>query len=260
VAEQPAIPIGLDIGSTTAKGVMVGPNGEIIAKHIRNTGASVSSVALDILQVLCDAAGVTREQCTITATGYGRASVDFASRNITEITCHSIGVHHLNPKIRLLIDVGGQDSKAIRIGSNGRPEDFQLNDKCSAGTGRFLEVMARVLEISLDELGPLALKSKHPSTITSTCTVFAESEVVGRIGSGNAPEDIAAGVHLAMAAKVSSLAKQVKIEPPIGVTGGVALNPAFRHYLSQKLGHELWMPEAPQFTGALGAALLSINP
>jgi len=259
LAELPAIPVGLDIGSTTAKGVLLNPDKTVLTKYLQNTGASVSASANSIMERLCDAAGVSREQCTVIATGYGRASVDFAMRNVTEITCHSIGVHHLNPNIRLLIDVGGQDSKAIRIGKNGRPEDFQLNDKCSAGTGRFLEVMARVLDVSLDELGPLALKSKNPSQISSTCTVFAESEVIGRIGSGDAPEDIAAGVHLAMASKVRSLAKQVKIEPPVGVTGGVSLNPAFRHYLSKQIECTLWMPKDPQFTGALGAALLAFE-
>ncbi len=259
LAEPPAIPVGLDIGSTTAKGVMLNPDKTIIAKHLQNTGASVSTAASEIMDELCNAAGVSRDQCTVVATGYGRASVEFASRNITEITCHCVGINYLNPDIRLLIDVGGQDAKAIRIGKNGRPEDFQLNDKCSAGTGRFLEVMARVLDISIDELGPLALKSKNPSQISSTCTVFAESEVIGRIGSGDSPEDIAAGIHLAMASKVRSLAKQVKIEPPVGITGGVSLNPAFRYYLSNLIEQDLWMPDSPQYTGALGAALLTIE-
>jgi predicted CoA-substrate-specific enzyme activase len=162
--------------------------------------------------------------------------------------------------IRLLIDVGGQDSKVIRVGENGRPTDFELNDKCSAGTGRFLEVMARVLEVSIDELGPFALQSNSPCAISSTCTVFAESEVVGRIGAGESSKDIAAGVHAAMASKISTLSKRVGVVKPICVTGGVALNPAFRHYLSKQLGAELWMPHNPQITGALGAALLALEP
>jgi predicted CoA-substrate-specific enzyme activase len=159
-----------------------------------------------------------------------------------------------------LVDVGGQDSKAIRVGDNGRPTDFELNDKCSAGTGRFLEVMARVLEVSIDELGPFALQSNSPCTISNTCTVFAESEVVGRIGAGESPKDIAAGVHAAMASKISTLSKRVGVVTPVCVTGGVALNPAFRYYLSKQLGVELWMPENPQITGALGAALLALEP
>ena len=178
---------------------------------------------------------------------------------MTEITCHSRGVHSLNPGIRLLIDVGGQDSKVIRIGKKGRPEDFELNDKCSAGTGRFLEVMARVLGITIDELGPLALQSDSPSSISSTCTVFAESEVIGHIGAGAKPDDIAAGIHESMATKIVALAKRVKVVPPVCVTGGVALNPAFRHYLSKHLGTELWIPEEPQLTGALGAAVIALK-
>jgi predicted CoA-substrate-specific enzyme activase len=168
-------------------------------------------------------------------------------------------VHHLNPDIRLLIDVGGQDSKVIKIGSKGRPEDFEINDKCSAGTGRFLEVMARVLEVTMDELGPLALESNTPCTISSTCTVFAESEVVGRIGAGDSPNDIAAGIHASMASKIATLSKRVGIVEPVGVTGGVARNPAFRHYISKQLGVELWMPHIPQLTGALGAAILALK-
>ena len=160
----------------------------------------------------------------------------------------------------LLIDVGGQDSKVIRVGENGRPTGFELNDKCSAGTGRFLEVMARVLDVSIDELGPFALQSNSPSTISSTCTVFAESEVVGRIGAGENPKDIAAGVHAAMASKISTLSRRVGLTTPICVTGGVALNPAFRYYLSKQVGTELWMPDNPQLTGALGAAILSLEP
>jgi predicted CoA-substrate-specific enzyme activase len=168
-------------------------------------------------------------------------------------------VHQLNPDVRLLIDVGGQDSKVIRIGPKGRPEDFEINDKCSAGTGRFLEVMARVLEVTMDELGPLALESDSPCDISSTCTVFAESEVIGRIGAGDSPHDIAAGIHRSMALKIATLSKRVGVVQPIGVTGGVAQNPAFRHYISRQLDAELWVPEEPQLTGALGAAVLALK-
>jgi len=209
------------------------------------------------LEELSQASGKDLAGLPIVSTGYGRTSVEFTHEAVTEITCHSVGVHSLNADIRLLIDVGGQDSKVIKIGPNGRPTDFELNDKCSAGTGRFLEVMARVLEVSIDDLGPLALQSTSPCTISSTCTVFAESEVVGKIGTGVAPADIAAGAHSAMAAKVGALARRVGLTTPIGVTGGVALNSAFRHYLSKQLDSPLWIPEKPQLTGALGAAILA---
>ncbi|KXH72053.1 MAG: hypothetical protein AM326_03765 [Candidatus Thorarchaeota archaeon SMTZ-45] len=251
--------IGLDVGSTTTKGVMVDSKGSIIATHLQGTGASAASAVAHVLESLFSTSGKTRDDCRIIGTGYGRNIVDIAYKTVTEITCHSVGVNTLNPDIRLLIDVGGQDSKVIKIGSNGRPEDFELNDKCSAGTGRFLEVMARVLEVSMDDLGPLALKSKSPCTISSTCTVFAESEVIGRIGSGDSPADIAAGVHLSMASKIGSLSKRVGVATPIGVTGGVALNPAFRHYLSDILKADLWVPEIPQLTGALGAAIIAMK-
>jgi predicted CoA-substrate-specific enzyme activase len=251
--------IGLDVGSTTTKGVLINYDKEVLASSLVPTGASASLSVKRILDELSIQMGHDLSDIMTIGTGYGRRQVEIAQKTITEITCHSIGVHTLNPDIRLLIDVGGQDSKVIRIGSNGRPSDFELNDKCSAGTGRFLEVMARVLEISIDELGPLALKSTSPCTISSTCTVFAESEVIGRIGAGEAAEDIAAGVHVAMAGKISALSRRVGVVTPASVTGGVALNPAFRHYLSKQMGIELWLPEIPQLTGALGAAVLAFE-
>jgi predicted CoA-substrate-specific enzyme activase len=254
-----ALRIGLDVGSTTTKAVLVDSERRILGSHLVPTGASGAGAAERCLRELSKKSGVDAAGLPTISTGYGRSLIDFADKSVTEITCHSIGVHHLNPDIRLLIDVGGQDSKAIRIGKNGRPTDFELNDKCSAGTGRFLEVMARVLGVSIDELGPIALESDSPCIISSTCTVFAESEVVGRIGAGESPKDIAAGAHAAMASKISTLSKRVGVVTPICVTGGVALNPAFRYYLSKQLGAELWMPDNPQLTGALGAALLSLE-
>jgi len=251
--------IGLDVGSTTTKAVLVDSEQGIVGSHLLNTGASAMKAAHKCLDELSRQTGQNVSGLPTVSTGYGRSLINFASESVTEITCHSVGVHHLNQSIRLLIDVGGQDSKAVRIGEKGRPTDFALNDKCSAGTGRFLEVMARVLEVSIDELGPFALKSNSPSTISSTCTVFAESEVIGRIGAGEDPNDIAAGAHAAMAKKIGALSRSVGLVSPVCVTGGVALNPAFRHYLSKELGTELWMPANPQFTGALGAALLSLK-
>jgi predicted CoA-substrate-specific enzyme activase len=251
--------IGLDVGSTTTKAVIVDSEKRVLCSHLANTGASAVKAAHKCLEELSRQVGQRTEGLPTISTGYGRSLITFANESVTEITCHSIGIHHLNPSIRLFIDVGGQDSKAVRIGEKGRPSDFALNDKCSAGTGRFLEVMARVLEVSIDELGPFALKSNSPSTISSTCTVFAESEVIGRIGAGEDPNDIAAGAHAAMAKKIGALSRSVGLVSPACVTGGVALNPAFRHYLSKELNIELWRPDNPQLTGALGAALLSLE-
>ena len=251
--------IGIDVGSTTAKGILIDSEHKVRAKHIMQTGATASKAIDKILKELELQSGLQLDSIAIIGTGYGRARIENATKTVTEITCHSIGVHSLNPEIRLLIDVGGQDAKVIRIGKDGRPEDFELNDKCSAGTGRFLEVMARVLDVTLDELGPLALQSDSPSSISSTCTVFAESEVIGHIGAGANPADIAAGIHESMTTKIGALAKRVKVVPPVCVTGGVALNPAFRHYLSKHLGTDLWIPEEPQLTGALGAAVEALR-
>ena len=249
--------IGIDVGSTTTKGVLISEDLKVLAKFILLTGASASLAVEQVMNNLESIYGKALSDIPIISTGYGRARVENAGKTVTEITCHSIGVYSLNDQIRLLIDVGGQDSKVIRIGSNGRPEDFELNDKCSAGTGRFLEVMAHVLDVTIDDLGPLALQSSTPSSISSTCTVFAESEVIGHIGAGENPADIAAGIHASMATKIGFLAKRVGIKTPIGVTGGVALNPAFRYYLSKQLDAELWVPENPQLTGALGAAVIA---
>ena len=254
-----ALGIGVDVGSTTTKGVLIDESLNVRAQHLLLTGASASSAVKQVMLNLESRYGHSLREIPIISTGYGRTRVENAEKSVTEITCHSIGVHSLNQEIRLLIDVGGQDSKVIRIGRDGRPEDFELNDKCSAGTGRFLEVMARVLDVSIDELGPLALQSTTPSSISSTCTVFAESEVIGHIGAGENAADIAAGIHASMAAKIGSLSKRVGLVRPVCVTGGVALNPAFRFYLSKHLDAELWVPDYPQFTGALGAAVIALR-
>ena len=251
--------VGIDVGSTTTKGVLLDSDGNIVAKSLMLTGASATQAVKKTLENITSLSKIDVNGVPVISTGYGRARVELAVKSVTEITCHSVGVHHINPDIRLLIDVGGQDAKVIRIGSSGRPEDFELNDKCSAGTGRFLEVMARELEISIDDLGPLALQSKSPCSISSTCTVFAESEVIGHIGAGESAADIAAGVHVSMVSKISALSKRVGVKEPVCVTGGVALNPAFRHHLSDQLGVELWVPDEPQLTGALGAAVLALE-
>jgi len=251
--------VGIDVGSTTTKGVLLDSSGNIIAKSLMLTGASAVQAVEKTLHNISSSSNIDLNGVPMISTGYGRARVELAEKSVTEITCHSVGVHYINPDIRLLIDVGGQDSKVIRVGSSGRPEDFELNDKCSAGTGRFLEVMARVLDVSIDELGPLALQSKTPCSISSTCTVFAESEVIGHIGAGKSAADIAAGVHISMVSKISALSKRVGVKEPVCVTGGVALNPAFKHHLSNQLGVELWVPDEPQLTGALGAAVIALE-
>jgi len=251
--------IGIDVGSTTTKAILLDVDQNVVARFLQATGASAQKSVQRCIDELSTISQQNLSHVPAISTGYGRRQALTATKSITEITCHSIGVHSLNPEIHTLIDVGGQDSKVIRIGSDGRPTDFELNDKCSAGTGRFLEVMAKVLELPINELGPLSLQAKNPSIISSTCTVFAESEVIGRIGAGDNPADIAAGVHKAMAAKIATLSQRVGVELPVSVTGGVALNPGFCYYLGQQLQTELWVPDAPQYTGALGAAILALG-
>ena len=176
---------------------------------------------------------------------------------MTEITCHAIGAHYSNPSIQTIIDVGGQDSKVIRINNQGKVQDFDMNDKCSAGSGRFLEVMADALEVSIEEFGELGLKSASPSKISSTCTVFAESEVISRLNQGANRNDIIAGIHKAIVNKIVALSARVGIEPNVALTGGVALNPAVKVLLENSLGLEIIIPETPQLNGAIGAALLA---
>jgi predicted CoA-substrate-specific enzyme activase len=207
LAKQSNYGIGIDVGSTTTKAVLIDTTGKVKAQYLLATGASAKKSVQRCLEKLAAISKQDLSAIPIISTGYGRSQANFATKSVTEITCHGIGVHSLNQEIQTLIDIGGQDSKVIRIGSNGRPTDFELNDKCSAGTGRFLEVMAQVLEIPIQELGSLALKAKSPSVISSTCTVFAESEVIGRIGAGDTPTNIAAGIHKAMAAKIATLAQ-----------------------------------------------------
>ena len=193
----------------------------------------------------------------IVSTGYGRNSVSFANKAITEITCHAAGAYFINPEIRSVIDIGGQDSKVILLSDNGRVSDFAMNDKCAAGTGRFLEVMARALEIELEHFGEMSLESQAPSQISSLCTVFAESEVISLIAKGERRENIVAGIHDAIGARVASMAKRVKIVPPVMMTGGVAKNTGLVKALEKRLMQKILIAESAQVVGAIGAALLA---
>ena len=197
------------------------------------------------------------------STGYGRRLVPLAQRSFTEITCHARGTSAMVPGARLVIDIGGQDSKAITVDTDGLVEDFAMNDRCASGTGRFYEVLARAIECDIGELGPLALRSSLSRgggtdlEVSSMCATFAETEIVSLLAQGLATEDIAASVHRAIAARTLALVAQVGKRPPIVLTGGVARNPAARHFLSVALDHEVIVPEHPQITGAYGAALLA---
>jgi predicted CoA-substrate-specific enzyme activase len=193
----------------------------------------------------------------IVATGYGRIAVSFADKQVTEVTCHARGVHHLMPGARTVIDIGGQDSKAMRIDGQGRVTDFVMNDKCAAGTGRFLEVMARALGLALDDLGTLSLTSGNPCRMSSVCTVFAESEVVSLRAEGRTREDIAAGIHRSIASRIAAMIAPLGCEEVLALTGGVALNRGVVKALGDELELPVKVPVRPQLTGAFGAALLA---
>ena len=248
---------GIDIGSITTK-VAVVKDGEILGTVIVFTGYNAEKAGRSAMDNLLLKLNIKIDEIDkIIATGYGRANISFAHKAITEISCHAAGAHFTDPRIRSIIDVGGQDSKAILVDEDGRVKDFAMNDKCAAGTGRFLEVMAHALEVELDNFGPLSLQSKKPSQISSICTVFAESEVVSLISRGESRENIIAGIHDSVASRVSALAKRVGVAAPLMMTGGVAKNIGVVTALQRKLAIEVEVSENAQINGALGAAVLA---
>ena len=248
---------GVDIGAATAKAAIVKDN-EMISFTIMPTGADVVKVAKKVLNDAAEKKGLSPKEIDYTvATGYGRISVPFADKAITEISCHARGAHWFIPETKMIIDIGGQDSKAIAVNDKGEVADFVMNDKCAAGTGRFFEVMATVLELSLEEFGLLSLKSKNPCKISSICTIFAESEVISLRAEKKLSEDIIAGLHRSAAKRIVSMASQTGFYNPIVFTGGVAKNIGMRKALEEELQHQMLIPDEPQIAGALGAALFA---
>ena len=252
--------VGLDSGSTSTNAVAMNEAREIVASVVIKTGAKAGASAERAYREVLEHAGITPDQvaCTI-ATGYGRVSIPFADENVTEISCHGRGAHYFNPAVRTILDIGGQDSKAIHVNATGEVTDFAMNDKCAAGTGRFLEMIARSLEISLDELGPAALESKKHLEIASMCSVFAESEVISLIANNEEKPDIAAGVCRAVAGKAYSLMRRVGLEGAYMMTGGVAQNPGVVRAVEELIGEKLFICEDPEIVGATGAALLALE-
>ncbi len=252
--------MGIDSGSTSTNAVIMNEKREIVAYSVVRTGAKSGESAERILQDVLDKAGLKREDILrIVSTGYGRVSIDFADENVTEISCHGKGAHYFNPKIRTILDIGGQDSKGIRLNEEGEVVDFVMNDKCAAGTGRFLEMIARSLEIDIDRLGPIALESTENIEITSMCSVFAESEVISLIANNKEKADIANGICHAIANKSYSLMKRVGMEPDYMMTGGVAKNPGVVRAVEEKIGAKLYICEEPEIVGAVGAAVYALN-
>lgn len=255
---------GIDIGSLTAKLVVVNQKGKIIARELMAVLPNPLDSAQELIRRISERNKIKWQEIKyVVSTGYGREKIQeqgWAQENISEISCHGFGAFHLNPKVRTIIDIGGQDSKAIKINKNGELENFVMNDKCAAGTGHFLEVMARVLEVELGELGTISKKSRRPVEISSRCTIYAETEVIHSLQQGTPKVDIAAGINQAMAERVLTLVRRVGAEKEIMITGGVAKNQAVKRELEKALGSKIIYPRIdPQLIGAYGAALFALR-
>ena len=252
--------LGVDLGSTTAKAVVVDELGAIVASSIVAMGAvSRAGMQRSVDEALASAGLEPGDLAATIATGYGRRLVPGAQRTFTEITCHARGTAEMVPGVRLIVDVGGQDSKSITVDADGLVEDFAMNDRCASGTGRFYEVLARALECEIDEVGELALRGSQDLEVSSMCATFAETEIVSMLAMDLDHADIAASVHRAIAGRTLALVSQVGRRTPVVLTGGVAQNPAAVRFLSRALDHEVLVPEHPQITGAYGAALLAME-
>jgi (R)-2-hydroxyacyl-CoA dehydratese activating ATPase len=248
------ITVGIDAGAATTKAVLMRDR-EIVVYRISGTAFDFLTSAEKVYNELLLASGIGKDDVEkVFATGYGKNSISFADRGISEITAHAKGVCFLFPDVRGIIDLGGQDSKVIVV-EDGRVTDFLMNDKCAAGTGKFLEYTAKALEVPVEELGDLALASSHPAGITSMCTVFAESEVISLRARGIAKEDIAAGLIASVALRVMVMVKRMALTDHIAFVGGVAKNAGMKVALEKELGVTLFVPFEPQITGALGAAI-----
>jgi predicted CoA-substrate-specific enzyme activase len=249
------ISIGIDAGAATTKAVVLREN-EIAGYVIIPTGFDFRKAGEEACREVLSNCGIGKNEVgKIIATGYGRSSIGFADKTISEITAHARGVGYLIPAAHTIIDIGGQDSKVIII-ENGKVVDFLMNDRCAAGTGKFLEYTAKALEISLNELGTLALVSKNPAKISNMCTVFAESEVISLRAQKTKKEDIAAGLIESIILRTTAMVKKLGIKPEVAFVGGVAKNPGVVKAFENALDTKVQLPEEPQITGALGAALL----
>lgn len=251
--------LGIDIGSASSKVVIIDDTKTMIASAVVSGGAGTTGPARVLEEVFRKSnLGWTDISRTV-ATGYGRIGFTQADNQISEITCHALGVHHLFPDVQTIIDIGGQDVKAMSISKNGVVSRFAMNDKCAAGTGRFLEVMARVLETDVSKLGELAGQADCIVDISNTCTVFAESEVISRLASGIKSCNVAAGIHKSVARRVAGLATRVGVKPTVVLTGGVAHNQGIVDCLSDELQQSIRVSPSCQITGALGAALTAFK-
>lgn len=249
---------GIDAGSRAVKIVMVDAvSGEIIGKSIADQGTDIAASASQLLDKALADVGITKSDVgRIVATGYGRNSIGFADKTVTEITCHAVGVRNVATDARTVVEIGGQDSKLLRLDDRGNLHDFAMNDRCAAGTGCFLEVVARRFSVGMDQLGELAKSSSCPASISSTCVVFADTEIVSLLASGESPANIAAGVQKSIATRIAAMAGG-RVVAPVLFSGGVALVPGMDERLASALAEPVMVSPIPQFTGALGAAILA---
>jgi predicted CoA-substrate-specific enzyme activase len=252
--------MGVDFGSTTAKTVILDLAGNIVAHSVAHMGAVSGNGVKHSMKEALDLAGLAQSDIGRTvSTGYGRRMLDEADRNYTEITCHARGAVAMVPDARLVIDIGGQDSKVISVDSNGLVAQFAMNDRCAAGTGKFLEVLARAMEIELEQMGAIALQAAQKLKISSMCATFAETEVISLLAEGHSKPDVLGAVHKAIATRTLGLVGRVGKKGPVVMTGGVARNPAAVHYIHEELQMPLVLPQSPQIAGALGAALIGLD-
>lgn len=250
------ITLGIDLGSNTVKVAILRDGKDLIGSSIKKSGHDTKRITDECMEESLSQAGIKFEDITkIVATGYGRVHCEMAHKEISEITCHGKGAFFRMPGARTIIDIGGQDSKVISLSDNGKVIDFVMNDKCAAGTGRFLEVMAQALGVDLNDFGSISAKSTTSIEISNTCTVFAESEVISLMAKREPIENILAGLHKAIAARVTALANRLRIQEQILLTGGVAKNLGIKAALEKATGKTIYVPETPQLNGALGAAI-----
>jgi predicted CoA-substrate-specific enzyme activase len=251
---------GVDVGSTQTKAVIVDEQGAIVARSLTDTGANVIRAAEKAFEEALVDGDLREEEIEfVVGTGYGRYKVTFGNTQVTEISCHGRGAVQMFPGTRTVVDMGGQDTKAISVSPNGEILDFCMNDKCAAGTGRFLGAASSALDIPLDQLGPTALRGERPVKISTTCTVFAESEVLSWLGKGKKIEDILMGVHQSIAGRSAGLLRRVGIASEVTFTGGVARNVAMIETLNDRLELKVNVSEESHYMGALGAALFALD-
>jgi predicted CoA-substrate-specific enzyme activase len=251
---------GVDVGSTQTKAIIMSEERKIVARALINTGANVSQAAERAFRQAADSIQLPPEKVTyVVGTGYGRYKVTFGNAQITEISCHARGASFLYPKTRTVIDMGGQDAKGIRVGEDGDVKDFVMNDKCAAGTGRFLSNAADTLGLTLDQIGGISLEAKKPVRLSTVCAVFVESDIMSYVAEGKTVPDILGGVHSAIAARTIALVRRVGIEPEVTFTGGVTRNVGMVKAIEEKLGFPINVSEDAHFIGAIGGALFALE-